>query len=71
MTQKKVILDHLMKGGSITQREAFNQFNITRLSAIIYYLRKNFKIMDERVWTGTGYECKYFILKNKEQLCSI
>ena len=79
MTQKLLIMNHLLDGGSITQREAFNMFNITRLSAIIYYLRKmNLKIIDERVWTGTGYECKYYLItperlgiKNKEELCSL
>ena len=38
--QKKAILEHLQNSGSITSMEAFEQYGATRLSAIIFDLRK-------------------------------
>ena len=39
-TQKELILKHLQEHGSITSMEAFTLFGATRLSAIIYDLRR-------------------------------
>ena len=39
ISQKLIILIHLQKGKSISQREAIINYNIIRLSAIIYNLR--------------------------------
>ena len=39
MTQKELVLKHLMDGKSITQRKAIYYYNIIRLSGIIWYLR--------------------------------
>ena len=39
-TQEKEVLDYLRKIGSITSWEAIVEFGATRLSAIIYNLRK-------------------------------
>ena len=38
MTQKSLILDYLLEHGSITTREAYEQFGITRLAARVHEL---------------------------------
>lgn len=40
MTQREAILNVLKSGESITSFEAFSEFGITRLSAIVFDLRK-------------------------------
>lgn len=40
MTQREVVLDILKSGDSISSMEAFAEFGITRLSAIVFDLRK-------------------------------
>ena len=40
MTQAQVVLKHLQEKGSITSIESISLYGITRLSAIIYNLRK-------------------------------
>lgn len=40
MTKTQAVLDHLREHGSITSMEAMELFGTTRLSAIIYNLRK-------------------------------
>lgn len=40
MTKKNMVADHLKKHGSITSIEAINLYGATRLSAIIFSLRK-------------------------------
>ena len=40
-TQKEQVLNHLKKNGSITTMVAFNRYQITRLSARIWELRKD------------------------------
>ena len=39
MTQKELVLKHLQDFGSITNMDAFNEYGITRLSAVIFDLR--------------------------------
>ena len=39
MTQKKKILDHLQKIGSITPKESWERYGIYRLSSVIHKLR--------------------------------
>lgn len=41
MTQEERILTHLQARGSITSMEAFEKYGTTRLSAVIYKLRKH------------------------------
>lgn len=43
--QKQDVLRHIKRYGSITSMEAFEKYGITRLSAIIYILRKEEKIV--------------------------
>ena len=48
MTQDERILRHLKDYGSITSWEAINEYGITRISAVVYRLRKNgYKISTE------------------------
>ena len=42
LTQTKLVLQHLLKHGSITSYEAIKLYGATRLSAIIYVLRHNY-----------------------------
>lgn len=50
MTQIQMVLDVLKSGDSITSMEAFNEFGITRLSSIIYDLRKKgYEIASENI----------------------
>lgn len=48
MSQQTRILRHLRDFGSITTFEAFTEYGATRLSAIIFELRKKYKITD--IW---------------------
>lgn len=43
--QKQEVLRHIKKYGSITSMEAFEKYGITRLSAIIYILRREHNIV--------------------------
>lgn len=47
MTLKREVLRHLKEYGSITTFEAFTEYGATRLSAIIFDLRKKHVIDDE------------------------
>lgn len=40
VTQEEVVLQHLVKNGTITSLEAINEYGITRISARIFNLRK-------------------------------
>lgn len=40
MSQKDLVLRHLQDFGSITSMDAFNDYGITRLSAVVYDLRE-------------------------------
>ena len=44
MTQNERILNYIMEHGSITTREAFDVFGITRLAARIFEIRNNMGI---------------------------
>lgn len=41
MTKTKAVLEHLKEHGSITSMEAFEMYGATRLSAIVFQLRKH------------------------------
>lgn len=63
-TQKQLVLDYLLKGKKISSRKAIAYFNIIRLSAIIYYLKRDgFKIESERKYNlnGKGQYVEYFL----------
>lgn len=69
MTQEKAILRHLNDFGSITSWKAFEEYGITRLSAIIYNLRHNgLFIKSENITLKNRYEnvvtfSKYSLVK--------
>ena len=49
VTKQSIVLEHLLKYGSITTWEAIQQYGITRLSAVIFILRKRYNIKTEKV----------------------
>ncbi len=51
-TQKSMILKHLKDVGNITSWEAIKEYGATRLSAIIYDLKKDGYVFDEE-WVST------------------
>lgn len=53
ITNYDVILNHLQKFGSITSWEAIKEYGITRLSAVIFELRKEYNIRSQ-VENGTN-----------------
>lgn len=69
MTLREVILRHFKLYKSITSFEAFAEYGITRLSAIIFDLRKNYIIGDEWVERtnrfGETVRFKRYIMKGK------
>ena len=69
MTQHEMVLNYMKEHDGITSMDAFNYFNITRLSARIFELRQLGHIIDtERVTTknlfghSTTY-AKYYLVK--------
>ena len=44
MTKKELILEHLKKYRSITPKEAYFEYGSMRLGAVIFELRKKYKI---------------------------
>ena len=55
----KEVLKHLQNKGSITSMEAFHEYGATRLSAIIFCLRKKYEIetVDRVCVDRYGREC--------------
>lgn len=69
VTKQSIVLEHLLKHGSITTWEAIQQYGITRLSAIIYLLRKRYNIKTEKVsfvdrYGNSGIFANYVMDKN-------
>ena len=68
MSQKERILNHLKRYGSITSWESFEMYGATRLSAIIFNLKKDGYEFNEE-WIkrknrfGEQVEFKKYILK--------
>lgn len=55
-TQTQAILNHLMSGKSITSMEAFERYGATRLSGLIFVLRKRgYHIISETKECTTRY----------------
>ena len=48
MTQKQVVLDHLLSGKELSSIQAINLYGITRLGAIILNLKKEGYIINSR-----------------------
>ena len=63
-----LVLKHLELNGSITSMEAFQQYNATRLSGIIYTLRKQgYNIITKKTYTSndSGYTYATYFLEQK------
>ena len=60
-SQAKVILDHLLDGGSLTAIDALTKFGCFRLAARIHELRKEGHAIEEQILTHNGkrYACYY------------
>lgn len=64
-TQK--VADHLFKNRKITSIEAFQKWNATRLSAIIFNLRKKgYKIDNEEMKTKDGTRFARYVYKGMD-----
>ena len=61
MTQEDLVKEHLEKFGKITTWEAFENYGITRLSSIIFNLRKSMYIDSKMKTTKNrlGHTVKY------------
>lgn len=71
MNKTKAVLIHLQHFGSITSMEAIEKFSATRLSSIIYNLKKaGYKINTETIpFTdrfGTKSSCAKYVLVKEE-----
>ena len=68
-TQKKLIEKHLLEKGKITSWEAFEIYGVTRLSHIIYILRRKYDIISVSTTKKNryGHYCTYstYTLKNE------
>lgn len=69
---RAAILEHLKKYGSITSMEAFQQYGATRLSAIVFDLRKlGYDIITHTMSGKTrfGESCQYakYVLREEKQ----
>lgn len=69
-TQTGHILGHLRTYGSITSMEAFELYGATRLSAIIFELRKKYNISTEMRECKNRYggTCQYGVYKLEGEL---
>lgn len=61
MNKTSAVLNHLKKNGSITSMEAIEKFRATRLSAIIFNLRRkhNIDTLYMEVTDRYGNECRF------------
>lgn len=68
-TQKQLIEKHLLEKGKITSWEAFEIYGVTRLSHIIYVLRRKYDIISVSTTKKNryGHYCTYstYTLKNE------
>lgn len=63
--QKRMLLEHLLKNGSITQMEAVEEYGCYRLSARIYELRNDDKVPITTIQVenlhNSGHHAKYLL----------
>lgn len=69
MTKKDKVLKHLKKYGHITSKDAFERYDATRLSAIIFDLRKDYMIDTDFAYSfdEDGRKNRYGIYTLREQ----
>lgn len=56
-TKTDKVLEHLQKCGSLTTWQAINFYKLTRLSAVIFNLKKRGYLIDTEMLDGDG--CRY------------
>ena len=59
--QKQKVLSYLLAGNTLTQRQATQMFNVIRLAAIIFVLRKTYIIHD--INKGLKIESRYRLIE--------
>ena len=62
-SQKFLIQNHLLDGHSISSMEAFEEFKITRLAAIIHILRAKLKIPIETIRMSGAHNKRWAIYR--------
>lgn len=53
-TQYDIVLAHLKRYGHLTSMGAFREYGITRLSAVIFNIRKDGHIIESKIKTSTS-----------------
>lgn len=70
-TKMNMVLEHLKKHGSITSWEAITKYSVTRLSAVIFALKKSHNIESVRIpkpnGEGNQHFCRYIYKGAKEE----
>lgn len=68
-TQKEIVKDYLLEGKKISQRKAIAYFNIIRLGAIIYTLKKEGMNIETYLKPNVYNNSRYaeYSLKNNEE----
>lgn len=66
-TQKQKVLAYIRKHGSITSIEAFAALGVTRLSAIVYYIKEDGVLIDSVTEIGKNgkHWSRYFEARRK------
>ena len=70
MNKTKAVLEYLEKGNYITSWDAITLFKATRLSSIIFNLKKygyNIQSIDQRTPDGTRYSRYWLEKENKDE----
>lgn len=62
-SQKFLIKNHILDGHSITSMEAFEEFKITRLAAVIHILRTKLKIPIETIRMSGAHNKRWAIYR--------
>ena len=57
--KKQMVIEHLKKYKNITSWEAITEYKATRLSAIIFNLRKTYNIISENVAENKTHYTRY------------
>ncbi len=66
-TQQQKVLEHLQQNGSITSWEAIMKFHATRLSGIIFNLRKQgYPITSTMETNGDKHYARYTLQENRQ-----
>jgi len=70
MTQKELVLKHLLEGNRISQRKAISYYNIIRLSAVIFDLRNEGHVIVTEYkpnYHNNASHAVYYMIKKKKR----